>query len=405
QGDLIDATVTDKPYDEETGPVSYDIPDWVTDDIGEEAEEKEKRRVARVRGKGSRPPAPIPRHDGDCGPWESLEIITVHQAHNLRHLAVREQDPDAARFYRRLVVLTQDPSRYRPEGMRYLMKAWQHDVKKLPPAAPLPLPLAITPDAMTDETPTPLTVPALRIIPVDADPTQSWLLRSRVGRNRTLHSLVRVDAAVEYFTNINASEWPVGMRTKANILPGATTVRSLPNAADVVAESFIAAILPVIPDGEEERFGESAFFRGLIELLSIEGALAWIVSVGEYHRLLLEEPAPYPYDCRELRYDHIAAWVTSHAHSSFGDLHPVLYTYARNTRARLEGLPIGVTTFRTIPRNLGDIQHESYANRIPRDDRVLDLPEKSYAVEHDVEMEEQQGSSGGDGHSATAPDA
>ncbi|RDX41269.1 hypothetical protein OH76DRAFT_1423217 [Lentinus brumalis] len=401
QGDLIDAVVEDKPYDEETGPIPYNLPDWVTEDIGEEAEEKEKRRVARVRGKGSRPPAPVPRHDGDCGPWENLEIVTAHQAHNLRHLAAHEQNPDAARFYRRLIVLTQDPTRYRTEGMRYLMKAWQYDVKKLPPAAPLALP----PSTTTEETPDPMTVPGLRIIPVEADPAQSWLTRSRVGRNRALNTLPSVDAAIEHFTNIDTTEWPVGMRTKANTLPSATTVRSLPNAADVVAESFIAAILPVIPDGEVERFGESAFFRGLIELLSIDGALAWIVSVGGYHRLLLEEPAPYPHDCRELRYDHIAAWVTSHAHLSFGEIHPVLYTYARNTRVRLEGLPVGVTSFRTIPRNLDDIKHESYASRIPRDDLVLAIPEKDYAAVHDVEMDEPQVAGGAAGPSTASPDA
>ncbi|RDX39828.1 hypothetical protein OH76DRAFT_1424072 [Lentinus brumalis] len=390
QGDLIDAALDDLPYDDESGPVPYDLPDWVLEDMGDEAEEKEKRRVSRQRGKGSRPPAPNPRQDGDCGPWEAIEIVTAHQAHNLRHLAVREKDQNAARYYRRLIVRTQDPTRYRTEGIRYLMKSWVHDIGHLPPAN------AIAPtidnDAPSQETPSstedPLPIPAVRIIPVDSDPAQSWLARSRSGRNRGLYALHNVNDAVAYFADIDTSEWPIGMRMSTNALPHSTVTRSMPNAADVVAETFLSAILPVIPDGEEERFGESAFFRGAIELLSIEPALAWISSVGQYHHMLLEEPVPYPHDCRELRYDHIAAWISSHAATSLGDLHSALHAYARNTRARLEGLPIGVTTFRTIPRSIADIRHESYAARIPRDDMVLALPVKSYAAVPDVVMGE-----------------
>ncbi|TFK80234.1 hypothetical protein K466DRAFT_605503 [Polyporus arcularius HHB13444] len=173
-----------------------------------------------------------------------------------------------------------------------------------------------------------------------------------------------------------------------NALPHSAVTRSIPNAADVVAETFLSAILPIIPDGEEERFGESAFFHGAIELLSIEPVLVWISSVGQYHHMLLEEPVPYPHDCRKLHYDHIATWISSHAAMLLGDLHSALHAYARNTRARLEGLPIGVTMFRTIPGSIANIRHESYAARILRDDLVLALPAKSYPAVPDVVMGE-----------------
>ncbi|RDX44548.1 hypothetical protein OH76DRAFT_1486989 [Lentinus brumalis] len=180
------------------------------------------------------------------------------------------------------------------------------------------------------------------------------------------------------------------MRTRDSGVPASTTVRSIPHAANVVAESFIAAILPVIPDGEVERFGESAFFRGLIELLSVDGAASWIATAGNYHILLLEEPAPFPYDCRDLCYHHIAAWITSHAATSFGDLAPALHAYAWTTRARLAGLPIDTTTFPDVPRAAYDICHASYKSRIPDYRYALSLPVKDYASGIDVVMDEHR---------------
>ncbi|KAI0691882.1 hypothetical protein C8T65DRAFT_745372 [Cerioporus squamosus] len=271
QGDLIDAAVTDTLYKGESRPMPFDIPDWVVEDMGDDAEEKEMRAAL---------------------PHEGLDV----DVNRLR--PVLAPAPKAA----------------------------------LTGAAPVPIPVI-----------DPITIPALHIIPVNTDLSQSWLTRF---------------------------EWPMGMHTRNNAIPLDTTTHSIPNAADVdeprrtgrvnvVAESFISMILPVIPDGEEERFGELAFFRRLIELLSIEEALPWIMLVGHYERLLLEEPVLFPFDCRKLCYDHIAAWITSHAATSYDALPPALYIYARHTCSCLEGLPIGVTMFRTIPHNIGDIRHKS----------------------------------------------
>ncbi|RDX44549.1 hypothetical protein OH76DRAFT_1486990 [Lentinus brumalis] len=133
-GKLIDATLADRPYADESGPVPYDLPDYVTESLmGPEAEQKEMTRVEKARRRGAHPPAST-RYNGGCGPWESVKIVTAHQAHNLRHRALTERDPEAAWFYRRLHTQMQYPTVLRTEGMRYLLLAWSGDHDLLPAA-------------------------------------------------------------------------------------------------------------------------------------------------------------------------------------------------------------------------------------------------------------------------------
>lgn len=125
-GPMSDANTT-------TGPprISFNLPDWVPEVMGDDAEERERHRFARI-SKRARPPAPIPRNDGDCGPWETVTIVTVHQAHNLRHWAVTHRNVQAARYYRRLNAVIQHAVGYRSEGLRYLMRTFPLDVKHFP---------------------------------------------------------------------------------------------------------------------------------------------------------------------------------------------------------------------------------------------------------------------------------
>ncbi|KAI1784008.1 hypothetical protein LXA43DRAFT_1101895 [Ganoderma leucocontextum] len=73
---------------------------------------------------------------GDLGDWYGLEIVTLLQAHNLRHCAVTDQEVDAARFYYLLGVKYQrDRALSQTEGIRYLSRTFSLDVKLFPPEA------------------------------------------------------------------------------------------------------------------------------------------------------------------------------------------------------------------------------------------------------------------------------
>ena len=94
--------------------------------------------------------------------------------------------------------------------------------------------------------------------------------------------------------------------------PHGDNIHRIPLVDNVQAETFLTCLLPVMPAGQAEWFGESAFFRGLIELFSLHNAYDWFVAQGEYMQLLEDPPAPFPFNCTDLALHHVAAWAASH---------------------------------------------------------------------------------------------
>ncbi|KAI1786021.1 hypothetical protein LXA43DRAFT_1099620 [Ganoderma leucocontextum] len=118
-------------------PIPYSLPSYVFTLLGPEALRKDESLAEaaclRIKtGRKIKPPPPRPGLFGDLGRWEGVEIITVLQAHNIRHCATSDQDLYAARAYRQLHTVYTDRTKPRSEGVQYLMKAFSADVSLFP---------------------------------------------------------------------------------------------------------------------------------------------------------------------------------------------------------------------------------------------------------------------------------
>ena len=104
--------------------------------LGPEAERKDKNLADEAcllieSGHKIVPPPPASNLFGDLGDWQSADIITILQAHNLRHCAITDKDVLAIRAYRRLHTFYTNRCLRRSEGIQYLMKTFSGDVRFL----------------------------------------------------------------------------------------------------------------------------------------------------------------------------------------------------------------------------------------------------------------------------------
>ena len=146
-----------------------------------------------------------------------------------------------------------------------------------------------------------------------------------------------------------------------------------------------------MPADQAERYGESAFFRGLIELFSLRGAYDWLVARGKYTQLLEEEPAPFPFDCTILALHHVAAWAASHGIDRIPMLRELVTVYAINTRRRLDGQSVTMpltAPFASAPTRITDVTPDHHIPLIPLHNTLFNEPHCSYdsAPSEDVTM-------------------
>lgn len=172
--------------------------------------------------------------------------------------------------------------------------------------------------------------------------SEAWDVRACAGLHRHLTPSKGSSELIRAFEAIPTERWPIAMRAADGTFPlrGKELFRT-PLIDDVLAESFITSILPVVPSGREELYGESAFFRALIELFSLPDVFDWIVKHGDYHLILVDDPAPYPFDCSDLGLHHVAAWACRCGVTSTPALPSWIAAYAHHTRNLLEGRPDG----------------------------------------------------------------
>nr|VWO98143.1 Uncharacterized protein [Ganoderma boninense] len=408
------------------------LPEAAIRAMGPEAEHAEAGRVASARiqhdaeaarrAEPSRTPLRPDYQPPNLARWGLIEITTVLQAHNLRHWAIYGNDIHAERFYRHLNSLYQsNPTLRRSEGIRYLLAAFSADshlltfersaksslrradrkraaiaAKKTGSSPPSPpgttpassgTPVPPSPSAPSVEPPPiPAATPAIATlprIPPAIVPSEAWQARAFAGRRRDLPPTLRSSDIVRTFLTLPTSEWPLGMRDDQGMFPPrGPNVFSTPLAADVYAEAFISALLPLVPEGRDERFAESAFFRGIIEAFSIPAVYPWVTEQGHYNQLLINDPAPFPYDCTSLSIPHIIAWAQGCGIDQEADLRTFVHAYAINTRYRLEGRrpPASPETepFQSYPSRASDVIQDAYIPLIPSVETVLTLPRRTY---------------------------
>ncbi len=117
------------------GRVPLHLPQSAITVMGYEADARERQRFPPWSGAVPTCTVPPARAIPDLGPWSSVTIMSVQQAHTLRRCAVNEGDIYAARVYHELVVRGNDGQTFRPEGVRYLVKTWPEDRLHLPRGA------------------------------------------------------------------------------------------------------------------------------------------------------------------------------------------------------------------------------------------------------------------------------
>ncbi|KAI1788254.1 hypothetical protein LXA43DRAFT_1097483 [Ganoderma leucocontextum] len=390
--------------------------------MGRDVERFEAERAAHARRDSRGPKARRDYQPPELGPWSEVKIVTALQAHNLRMRAMYDEDVCAMHLYHHLNSVHQDDlSLLRSEGVLYLIRSYSDNSHHMPfehgssnsqtrrqerkwnKAAPTPNAIPIdapTPrEKSTMNTSVPITpaptpvaralataraadLTSIHIILPAVIATEAWDIRASVRLKRELAPSMKSTDVVRTFTTTPTSSWPLGMGDdKDNFPPRGEGIYQNPLAADVHAEVFIASILPVVPDGQVERFAESAFLRGFIEVFSLPNIYPWVMEHGHYDQLLVDEPSPYPYDCTNLGIHHIVTWARSCGIDEDKDLRGWVHTYAINTRHRLEGRDRRApsATFLALPSWTRDIVKDRYIRLIPSYDTLFDAPHCSYA--------------------------
>ncbi|PIL32253.1 hypothetical protein GSI_05498 [Ganoderma sinense ZZ0214-1] len=406
--------------------------------MGRAAEAKEEDRIRKAKldagkGKSVRTPCREDQPAPDCGPWSDVVIETANQAHNLRHAAVVDRDIHAIRFYREFNRAHQDRTERRSEGGRILMRAFPSDSRylihesgdnarsrrnartrtqsdegededkldelvgdEIHAAGSIATGPSTSTASPSQPTAAPASTPSMssniapihRVAPA-AIASEAWSARTFAGRQRHLDPLDESLTLVNAFAALPTSEWPIAMRdNNGEFPPRGNDVHRIPLVDDVRAETFLARLLPIVPAGHSERFGESAFFRGLIELFSLRGAYDWLVARGEYTQLLEDPPTPFPFDCTDLALHHVAAWAASHGVDQVPMLRELVTVYAVNTRRRLEGqadsTPI-TAPFTTAPSRTADVTLDHHTSLIPLHNTLFNGPHCSYGSEASTE--------------------
>ena len=386
--------------------------------MGPEAEKREDERVEQARhdkaaGKLSVTPPHADYQPPDFGEWSSVAIATVNQAHNLRHCAIYGQDKYAAHLYRHLnVVFQSDPTICREEGPSYLIRSWPADAARLPfergasnstsrrnerkkvqraaereatatATLSTPIPDATAAPIRPSRPPSPMDFSSAHWVSPAIIPSEAWSVRAFSGLQRQLEVSMKATDVVKAFATIPTARWPVAMRDEHGKFPmRSDSTFCTPLKDDVFAEVFITNILPVVPSNHPEKYSESAFFRGIIELFSLRELYTWIFEHGNYDELLVEEPSPYPYDCTALGLHHIVAWAHCCGIGHHSSLRDWIHTYAFNTRHRLEGrhsgaLPQSFTTFPALTRDLIKTEHIPL---ITPADAIFNIAKASYTA-------------------------
>lgn len=119
---------------DEQRPTPYSLPQYVFPLLGPEARCMDEKLAQEAElliktGQKIKPPTPTPRPAVSLGLWEGVEIVTVLQAHNLRHHAITDHNKYAIRAYKQLHTKFTDRTKPRSEGIEYLMKAFSGDVR------------------------------------------------------------------------------------------------------------------------------------------------------------------------------------------------------------------------------------------------------------------------------------
>ncbi|KAI1782378.1 hypothetical protein LXA43DRAFT_1104160 [Ganoderma leucocontextum] len=247
------------------------------------------------------------------------------------------------------------------------------DAHPAAPSATIPVTTAPTPaPPAPSRSPAPtVTVPDLTtihcVLPAII-PSDAWNLRACSGLHRHFTPSTSPAELVRAFAAIPTARWPIAMRDADGAFPPRSdTTFCTPIADDVVAEVYITSLLPVVPANQPERYSESAFFRGLVELFSLYDVYDWLVKHGEYDQLLVEDPAPYPFDCEDLGLHHVAAWVCSHNIAAHPPLKSWVANYAANVRHLLEGRTGSdrLRPFKTMPTRSSDIAQDRHIALVP----------------------------------------
>ena len=122
------------PSPDQLRTIPFSLPQYVFPLLGPDARRVDESRAREAEtllrtGRKIKPPAPTTGLYRSLGHWEGLEIVTVLQAHNLRHCAVTDRDICAIRAYKSFHTRFTDRSLCRSEGVEYLMKAYPGDVR------------------------------------------------------------------------------------------------------------------------------------------------------------------------------------------------------------------------------------------------------------------------------------
>ncbi len=117
--------------------VPYLLPQCAIEVISPKADADEHARLLKLQLPAQPPLArkgPLP-----LGRWSAVTIVSVMQAHNLRHWAVTECDKFAARVYRQVVTVGTEARSFRPDGVRYLLRTFSQDSPRFPKDIELPI--------------------------------------------------------------------------------------------------------------------------------------------------------------------------------------------------------------------------------------------------------------------------
>ncbi|PIL26013.1 hypothetical protein GSI_11767 [Ganoderma sinense ZZ0214-1] len=119
--------------------IPFSLPLYVFPLMGKLARSEDERLAREAQrlvdsGMKIKPPPPLADSMPSLGLWEGVDIVTVLQAHNLRHCAITDRDSSAAAAYRQLHTRFSDRTLLRSEGMEYLMKTFSREARYLPQA-------------------------------------------------------------------------------------------------------------------------------------------------------------------------------------------------------------------------------------------------------------------------------